>query len=202
MENNKDSEKLVIGIQGGPGSFNEEAAHWYAKGHRIPNYELSYCYTTDKVLALLAEHKIDRGIFAIQNSVGGMVDESIYAMGRQLFEIVDQFEIIVNHNLLVLPGIEMDGIVTIMSHPQALAQCKSTLSLQYPDKNLRSGEGELIDQAMAAKALSEGQLPETTAVLASQAAADLYELNILDRGLQDKTENYTTFLFVSNLKPE
>lgn len=195
-------EETTISIQGGPGSFNEEAAHWYAKGHRLPLYSLSYSYTTGRVLASVTSKKTDKGLFAIQNSTGGMVDESIYAMADFQFTIEDQFEIIVNHCLLVKPGMDLEGIITIMSHPQALAQCRSTLELQYPDKNLVHGEGDLIDQARAAKALAEGELPDTTAILASQAAAELCDLDIVDRGLQDKAENYTTFLFVSAYDPQ
>lgn len=197
-QSEKSSDKeTIISIQGGPGSFNEEAAHWYAKGHRLPHYSLSYDYTTGRVLASLVSKKADRGLFAIQNSTGGMVDESIYAMADHTFTIDDQFEIIVNHCLLVKPGMDLEGIISIMSHPQAIAQCRSTLELQYPDKNLVYGEGDLIDQAMAVKALANGDLPDTTAILASQAAAELYDLDIVDRGLQDRAENYTTFLFVS-----
>lgn len=197
MIEGENKKNVIIGIQGGPGSFNEEAARWYAKGHRIPKYELSYCYTTEGVLRAVTEQEINFGVFAIQNSIGGMVGESIEAMSRYLFEIKDQFEIIVNHCLLSAPGVKLDTIETIMSHPQALAQCKLTLELQYPDKKLESGSGNLVDQATAAKALSEGSIPKTTAILASQAAADLYGLDVLDRGLQDRIDNYTTFLFVS-----
>lgn len=193
----KEGQEVVIGIQGGPGSFNEEAAHWYAKGHRIPLYSLKYLYTTDRVLSSVDEDGVDFGVFAIQNSIGGMVDESIFAMSKYLFDIKDQFEIIVNHCLLSKPGIKLEEITTIMSHPQALAQCKATLAIQYPDIKLVSGEGDLIDQATAAKALSLGELPDSTAVLASVAAAELYGLDVLDRGLQDRVDNYTTFLFVS-----
>ena len=193
---NDNTKVIKIAIQGGPGSFNEEAARWYAQGHRIPKYDLVYSYTTEGVLRTVLSGEAERGVFAIQNSIGGMVQESIYSMAEHMFEIVDQFEIIVDHCLLVRPGLKLDDISTIMSHPQALAQCQDTLKYSYNDKEQMSGDGEWIDQATAAKALAEGDLPASTAVLASKVNADLYGLEIVDRALQDRPDNYTTFLFV------
>lgn len=70
--------------------------------------------------------------------------------------------------------------------PKALAQCRLTLATKYPDKKLISGKGNLIDQATAAKYLALKKISHTTAIIASKVCRDLYNLIILDKGLQDK----------------
>lgn len=192
----KEKPAIRIAIQGGPGSFNQEAARWYCMGHRIPEYEIEFGYTTEGVFKLLKSEQVTHGVFALQNSIGGVVRESIQAMGKNTFEVIDFFDIVVDHCLLVRPGTKLEEISTIMSHPQALAQCKDTLKYSYPEVALVSGEGDMIDQATAAKALAAGNLPKSTGVLASKVCADLYGLDILTRGVQDRPDNFTTFLFV------
>ena len=187
---------IIIGIQGGEGSFNEEACRSYCQKQRIKNFKIKYLYTSNNVLKALHQGEIDFGQFALQNSVGGTVKETIDALSHYNCKIVKEFEIIVNHCLLVKKGIKLNQIKKIISHPQALAQCKSTLNKKYPDKKLISGKGSLIDQAKAAQYLSEGKLPKNIAVLAPKICSKLYALEVLAKGLQDRKDNFTSFLFV------
>ena len=188
---------MKIGIQGGRGSFNEEACRTYCRDHGIGDYEIVYLYTSDRVLGALERREIDHGIAAIENSLGGLVWETIDALSQSNCIINDHFQIVINHALLAVPGTKLSEIDTIMSHSQALAQTRLTRSRDYGDKRFVSGEGILVDQATAAKALSEGELPRTTAVIASRVCAELFGLQILAEGLQDMKENLTTFLWMS-----
>ncbi|MBD3329796.1 prephenate dehydrogenase/arogenate dehydrogenase family protein, partial [Candidatus Dojkabacteria bacterium] len=72
-------DSVVYGIQGGIGSFNEQALKFYTKTYKdsLTSYKTKYLYTTDNVLKALHRGEIDCGQFAVQNSVGGMVEESI-----------------------------------------------------------------------------------------------------------------------------
>lgn len=191
--------EFFIGIQGGQGSFNEEACRSYCALHlkQIPQYRIEYLYTSANVLAALHQGKIDRGIFAIQNAKGGAVMETIHALSQYDCEILDIFEIVVSHCILHHPNTRFEEIDTLISHPQALAQCAGNLKRKYPHLNLISGEGDLIDQALCAQHIAEGKLPRTTAVLASKVCADLYGLRIHDTDLQDLgKDNLTTFAWV------
>ncbi len=189
-----------IGIQGGKGSFNEEACRTYCKQKNISDYEIVYLYTSDRVIKALEDGEIDFGISAIENSLGGLVWETINALSEFNCRILDNFAIIINHALLGAPGSTIAAIDTIMSHPQALAQTRGTLARDYPDKKQVSGEGILVDQATAAAALAAGRLPATTAVIASRVCAELFGLQILAEGLQDMDENLTTFLWMEPRK--
>ncbi len=192
----KKKESLLIGIQGGQGSFNDEAIHKYCRARSIKTYEVRYLYTTKRVLKSLHEKKIDRGMFATENSGSGTVWETINAMSRYNCKIIENYRMQVNQCLLGQKGTELKDIKVIMSHPQAILQCKNTLKKKFPRKKTASGKGNLIDTAAIAKYLSQGGLPKTTAVIASQTAGKLYGLKVLARNLQDKHPNLTSFLFV------
>lgn len=192
-----DEQEWVIGIQGGQGSFNEEACRHYWAAHPAGTFRIQYLYQSANVLRALHEGQIDRGVFALQNARGGMVLETIQALSRYNCDILDIFEIVIDHCLLLRPDTPFSQITTLISHPQALAQCADTLRRHYPHLNQISGQGDLIDQALCAKHLAEGQLPPTTAVLASRVCADLYGLKIEAAGLQDLgPANLTTFAWV------
>lgn len=187
---------LTIGIQGGKGSFNEEAALYWLKRSGITNYKLKYLYTTENVLRALHTGDIDRGQFAIHNSVGGIVTESITAMAKYKFAILEEFGIKISHALMIRPDANLANITNIMSHPQVFAQCRRTLSQKYPQLAQTPGEGDLVDHANVAKHLHEQKLPATTAVMGSKILAELYDLTLVEENLQDAQDNYTSFLLV------
>ncbi len=188
---------LTIGIQGGKGSFNEEAVLYWLDRSGITNYKLEYLYTSEKVLAALHAGNIDRGQFAIHNSVGGIVEESVEAMAKYKFTIVEEFAIKIAHALMIRNDAEYGEITEVMAHPQVFAQCKNTLPQKYPHLKLTSGEGELIDHANVAKHLAAHKLPKNVATMGSKVLAELYDLKIVENNLQDAQENYTSFLLVS-----
>lgn len=187
---------ITYGIQGGKGSFNEEAILYFLDRDKITNYKIKYLYTSENVLEALHMGEIDRGQFAIHNSVGGIVEESIHAMAKYKFNILGEFAIKISHALMVRKDINFGEITTIMSHPQVFAQCKQTLMKKYPDLKQISGERELIDHAMVAKYLSENKLGKHIATMGSRVLAELYDLKIIEDNLQDAKENYTSFLSV------
>ena len=193
------SNGLVFGIQGGKGSFNEEAVNHYIKQVGIKKYKIKYLYTSTNVLKALHEGKIDRGQFAIHNSAGGIVDESIQAMANYKFRIIDKFAIKIAHAMMIREDAEFSEITTIMTHPQVLAQCKKSLQQRYPNLQQTSGEGKFVDHALVAKSLSEKKLQKHIATMGSKVLAKIYNLKIVEDNLQDLKENYTTFLQIERI---
>lgn len=187
--------KPIFGIQGGAGSFNELALREYTKRHKIERYTTTYLYTTERVMENLDRGSINFGQFAIHNSIGGMVEESILAMARYTFSIVEEFDILIAFHLM-MKGSDPDNIATIMAHPQALKQCRSTLKSKYPHLQKISGTGDMIDPAKVAEALDTGKLPPHISVLGPKILSDLHGLTIIDSDLQDQRENFTSFLMI------
>ncbi|MFN2451940.1 MAG: prephenate dehydrogenase/arogenate dehydrogenase family protein [Candidatus Dormibacteria bacterium] len=196
LPNRVTSDRLVVGIQGGRGSFNEEAAHHYLNRTSDQAFELIYLHTTEDVLRALHEGEVDRGQFAIHNSVGGVVEESVQAMARYRFAIVEEFAITIAHALLIASAADLSAVDTVMSHPQVLSQCRATLASKYPGLRQVSGDGELIDHAKVAELLGDGRIPPTVATLGSRTLADLHPLTIVEDNLQDMENNLTSFLWV------
>jgi len=186
----------IIGISGGIGSFSEEATNYYCHKNNITDYKIEYLISVENVLNNLAEGKIDYGIFPIENSNGGIVIESVYAMSKYLFNIEKMFEIDIRHCLISKPGIESNEITLISSHDQALKQCKMYLKRIWPNIEIK----EWQDTADSVRALRDGELPPNTAVIASAKAAKIYNMQILEEGIQDLKFNFTTFLLVSKFK--
>ncbi len=183
----------LIGVSGALGSFSEQAAREYCRKNNIKDYKLEYLISVPNVLAALDAGEIDMGIFPIENSNGGIVIESVYAMSRHLFEIKELFEIPVIHCLLAVRGTKIENIKAIASHDQALKQCKMFLRRRFPNAEII----ERDDTAKAARDLSEGVLSPDTAVLAPENCAELYGLEILEKGVQDLKFNFTSFLAVT-----
>ena len=187
---------LTLGIQGGKGSFNEEAISYWLKKSGITKYDIKYLYTSENVLSALHSGEIDRGQFAIHNSIGGIVGESVEAMANYKFKIEEEFAIIIAHALMIHADADYKDVTEIMAHPQVFAQCRDTLPKKYPHLKLTSGEGELIDHANVAKQLAAGKLPKNVATMGSKVLASIYGLKVVEDNLQDAKENYTSFLLV------
>jgi prephenate dehydrogenase len=190
------TDRLVVGIQGGRGSFNEEATRHYTHQTDDLAVEVVYLHTTERVLRALHEGSVDRGQFAIHNSVGGMVGESVAAMARYRFAIVDEFEIKISHALMMSSAGDPSAVDTVMTHPQVLAQCRSTLASKYPNLRQTSGEGDLIDHAKVAELIASGEVPPNIATMGSSVLANIYGLRVIEDNLQDLGENFTSFLWV------
>jgi len=187
---------MKIGVMGAKGSFSEEAARTYAKKHgSLRKFELLYLVTAENVLSALEKGDIDLGIFPIENSNGGIVLEAVHAMAGHRFRIKRIFEIDIHHCLLVKNGITADKIKTIVSHDQALKQCRMYLKRVWPKVKLK----EYADTAKAAEDLAKGKLPKNTAVIASRTAAELYKLGVFEESIQDLKFNYTSFIAAEKL---
>ena len=181
---------IRIGVSGAMGSFSEEAARVYVKKSRIKRFELRYLISVENVLSALENRKIDIGIFPIQNSIGGIVTEAVRPMSKHVFRIRKIFDIDIKQNLLVTKYTKREDIRTIVSHDQALKQCRRYLKRKWAGVKLKTYE----DTAKAAEDLASGKFSKSTAVIASRTAAEVYKLKILEAGIQDLKTNLTTFI--------
>ncbi len=183
-----------IGVSGNIGSFSEEAAEYYCHKSNIKNFKLLYLISVDNVLFNLKNKKIDIGIFPIENSNGGIVYEAVYAMAKYNFKIKQMFEIDIKHCLLALPEKNISDIKKIASHDQALKQCKMYIKRKWSNAELI----EWSDTAQAAADLKSGKLSSNTAVITPIKCAQIYNLDILEQGIQDLKFNFTTFIAACN----
>lgn len=188
-------EKTIIGVSGDIGSFSEQVGLRYAqkKFFTPQSFSLTYLIDMENVLAAVEAGTVDLGIFPVVNFQGGFVTMALTAMGAHYFTLVDDFWLDVQQCLLVYPSTKLDQIKKIVSHPQALAQCR-----KYLEKNFNNSEFiPWEDTAKAARDLQEGKLDQAiTAVLAPEHAADIYHLAIMAKNIQDVHPNLTGFIIV------
>ena len=181
---------MKIGIMGAEGSFTEQAGELYLQKHNIENGKILPLISAENLLSNLDNNLIDKGIFPIENSNGGIVIEAVHAMAKYKFSISEMFELEIHHMLLAKKGITPAQITNVCSHDQALRQCRMYLKRVWPTVDITP----YADTAQAAIDLGKGVLPETTAVIASRRCAELYDLDILEESIQDLKFNYTTFV--------
>lgn len=184
---------MKIGVMGDKGSFSEEAGIYYAQENNIKNFDIKYLVNADNVLKNITSDAVDIGIMPLENSNGGVVLETIYAMAKYKFSIRKMFEMDIRHCLMVKGGMGKSGVLEIASHPQALKQCKTYLERQWNNAKIIEWE----DTAKAAKDLADGQLSEDTAIIAPKRCAELYGLTIIEENIQDLKFNFTSFLAVT-----
>jgi len=187
---------MKIGIMGARGSFSEKAGEDYIAQQYIENGELIPLISAENVLTELEAGNIDRGLFPIENSNGGIVIEAVHAMAKHRFVVERMFELDVHHMLLVKSGTTASSITTISSHDQALKQCRMYLKRAWPDADILP----YVDTAKAAEDLGVGILSGTTAVIAPRRCAELYGLEILEESIQDLKFNYTSFVVATKLE--
>lgn len=188
---------ITVGIQGGTGSFNEEAIREYIEKHEMEKYEIQYLFTTEKVLRNLHEGNIDLGLFATHNARGGIVHESVQAMARYKFKIVDEQAILIRHFLMRRSDVRTEDLKTVMGHSQNFKQCAESLAAKFPALEQVTGKGDLVDTAKAASFLAAGKLPKTTAILGPRVLALMHGFEIIEGDLQDLgQQNITNFLLV------
>lgn len=175
---------------GAIGSFSEQAGEYYRNSEGLFDSTIVPLVTAEAVLAALAEKAIDKAIFPVMNNNGGLVIEAIHALAKYQCKIENMFDMDVHHMLLVAEGVTRDIITTIISHDQAIKQCRGYLEREWVEAEVMPYK----DTAAAAADLASGVLPKTTAVIASRRAAEVYGLSILEASIQDAKINKTTFV--------
>ena len=179
--------KPRIAIQGTKASFHEEAAFKYF-GNEI---EVIECDSFKKTFDMLKEDKADYVVMAIENSIAGSLLPNYNLLQDFRFPIMGEVYLRIQLHLMAYPGVKIEDIRHVESHPIALRQCADFLE-EYPQ--IKATEG--MDTAACAKKISELQLKDTAAV-ANRLASELYGLNILDSRIETIKKNYTRFLILA-----
>jgi len=183
---------IKVAIQGIKGSFHEEAAYKYF-GDQIETVE---CESFKKTCELLRHGKVDYIVMAIENSIAGSLLPNYNLLRDYRFPIVGEVYLHIKLHLMALPGVTLQDIRFVESHPIALQQCND-----FIEENPQFKISEAEDTAGSAKKVSELKLNDTAAI-APQLAAKLYGLEILERRIETNKKNYTRFLILSTISEE
>jgi prephenate dehydratase len=176
---------MRIAFQGETGAYSEAAALRFT-----PDASVLACRTFEDVFAAVADGRATRGILPMENSIGGSIHRNYDLLVQHELPIVGEVEIAVDHCLLDRRGSSVWDLKVVYSHPQALAQCEQYL------KRLAGVEIVAVyDTAGGAKMVAEGARGDAGAV-ASRRAAETFDLEVAEVGIQDYAENITRFVLI------
>ena len=179
-----------VSIQGFEGSFHQLAAQqFYGK-----ETEIICCATFKEVLKIAADNKLaDGGIMAIENSIAGSILPNYNLLLKSNLIIVGEVYLQIKQNLLVNPGVKLEDIREVHSHPMAIQQCFGFLD-KYNWKLV-----ETEDTALSAKHIHQHKNKHAAAI-AGKLTAELFSLNIIAPNIHTLKNNYTRFLVLQ--RPE
>ncbi len=175
----------VIGFQGEHGAYSEIAAnHWNS------SFVSSACPAWTDVFEGVMSGIYDYGIVPIENTLGGVVEQTNDLLIHSDVSIVGAVELTIHQCLLTLPETDHREIRVVYSHQQALAQCRNFLA-----RNRLEGV-PWYNTAGAAKMLML-EKPKAAAVIASKLTAELYNLEIIKENIEDNAANRTRFIVIA-----
>lgn len=177
-----------IAIQGQAGSYYALAA----KAFFGDECEIVPCRTFKETFACLGSGKADYALAAIENSLYGSINENYDLLLQNKFWIMGEVYVRIEHCLVGLPGAELTKITHVHSQAPALGQCEDWLETNLPSAE-RIEEHDTAGSVGIIKTLGD----PTHAAIASQQAAELYELPILAKNIETHHHNFTRFLVLS-----
>lgn len=175
--------RLIVAYLGPEATYTHEAA--------IKNFGVSLDYrpmtTIPDVFAEVESKNADYGVIPIENSTEGAVFHSMDRLAESDLQICAQVYLTIEHCLISSGPLE--SIREVHSKDQALGQCRKWLRRHLP-------EAKLVDVTSTAEAVRRAKDRPEVAAVAGSLAAELYGLEVLKRGIQDRADNVTRFLVI------
>ncbi len=182
--------QAAVACQGTDGSYSSSACD-----KMFPLASIMFMKSFDAVFRSVESGLCRYGILPIENSLHGSVTQVYDLMKKYSFQIVKGVKVKIDHCLLVKPGVKLDNIKEIYSHPQALAQCSEFIN------GLKGVEvKEWNNTATAAEMVANSDCSDIAAI-ADTSCATIYNLDIIENHVQNRDNNYTRFICISK-KPE
>ena len=180
---------MRVAFLGPAGTFAEEALRASAPG--VVD-EISYPSIFEAVMAV-QDHAVDRAVVPIENSIEGSVNATLDALAHEATDvrIVEEVDHPVHQTLIAAPGVELEDVTRVMSHPQATAQCQRFIASSLPNAEIVSTPST----AEGVRVVAESSEP--WAAIGPRLAADLYGGAILAERIEDHPDNLTRFVWLA-----
>ena len=175
---------VKIAFQGELGAYSHIAAK-----ELFNDSEIKACATFEETFKLAYDDASYKIIIPIENSLAGRVADIHYLLPKYKLQIYAEHFQKVEHNLLVLPSSKLSDIEFVRSHAQAIGQCQKMIT-KNNFKTIVSA-----DTAGSAKDLANNK-ESNIAAIASKLSAEIYNLKILEKNVEDEKGNVTRFLIM------
>lgn len=182
-----------VTIQGIAGCYHDAAARSYF-ADRFPEdaVETIPCETFTRMFEVLEQDASLIGVLAIENTIAGALLQNHELLRKSPLSVVGEFKMRISHVLAALPDQEIADLDSVFSHPIALMQCDNFFRAHPHLKKI-----EHFDTAGAARDIAADKLVGRGAVC-GEYAAQLYGLNILQKGIETNKRNFTRFLILAD----
>ena len=185
----KQEQQQKIAYCGTLGSFSEQAArNLFPKGKLIP------CSTFREAYEMTVRGETTHSLLPIENSYAGEVAATMDLLFHGSLFVTDLYQMKIVQNLVGVKGTTLSQVKTVISHPQALAQCAEYIAEH------RYCEIIAENTAFAAKQVAEQKSHEIAAI-ASRACAELYGLQVIEENIAESRDNTTRFALFSAEPP-
>ncbi|WP_348641585.1 prephenate dehydratase [Tunturiibacter gelidoferens] len=179
---------LKVAIQGELGSNSHMATVEMLES--AGGLEIVACAVSAQVLAKVIAGEVDAAVLPIENSLHGSVAEHYDLLLDLPVHIERESLLRIRHNVIAMPGVKLQEVKRVMSHPVALSQCRRFLA-SHP-------EWEVVpfyDTAGSVKRLMAEGLRDAAGIAPVLAASE-YGAEVMVADIEDHTENYTRFHLV------
>jgi prephenate dehydratase len=185
VESSGSKTPIRVAIQGELGSNSHMAALKVFAGNPAP--QVVPCSVSAEVFERLEVGSVDLAVLPIENSLHGSVFEHYDLLLESGARVVGEAQLRIRHNVIGMPGVRLEDLRRVMSHPVALSQCRRWLR-EHP----RIEAVACYDTAGSVKQAMEQGLTDAAGI-APELAARQYGAEVIVPGIEDHRENYTRF---------
>lgn len=176
-----------IGYLGPAGTFTEQAAIFYD-----PYAELIPFPSISSIAESVDTGSTDEGVVPIENSLQGSVTETLDLLIHDTnLSIYQEIIIPIEHCLIVKTDFTTSRLEIVYSHPMALGQCKKYLEDNYSNAVATAS----LSTSAAVEDMLASEKP--AAAIGTERAAKIYDVVVLDTGIQDNKSNHTRFVVLA-----
>jgi prephenate dehydratase len=180
---------MRVGYFGPEGTFTHEALIAATHGVALELVALPTIYET-----VMAVHDglVERALVPMENSLEGSVNATLDALAMETQDVAIVGEVVhpIRHCLVARMALELEDIETVVSHPQATAQCARFIRTRLPAARVLAG----ASTADAVRLVAEHDGP--WAALGNRLAAERYGCQVLRAGVEDIADNETRFVWL------
>ena len=180
---------MRVAYFGPEGTWTQEALLAATAGRELDAIPYPTIYDT-----VMAVHfgSVQRALVPIENSLEGSVNATLDALAMETEDVAILGEVVhpIRHCLIARTPLELSEIETVVSHPQATAQCARFIRTRLPGAQVLAGSST----AEAVKTVAEHD--GAWAALGNRVAAERYGCQVLRAGVEDVADNETRFVWL------
>jgi len=179
---------MKVAIQGELGSFSHEAAE-----RMLPRCTVVPCARSVEVFDRVQRGSVGAAVIPIENTLAGTVAEHADLMLTRAVFIQQEYLLRIVHNVIAMPGVRLESLRRVLSHPVALDQCRD-----FFRRNPKIEAVPFYDTAGSVKHVIAEKLRDAAGIAGKQAARE-YAGQIVESSVEDEKSNFTRFFLIRKL---